>query len=156
MKTFISITLITILFFSCKTSGNLSKQEEIAQITEKIDNQEYKFRTQRALPMAGSPISVSNMYYLKVSKDTIEAYLPYYGRAYTAPLSSSDGGIKFTSTDFQYTKSDKQKGMWEINIVINDNQKRYNLSLNIGDNGSTTLNVRDSQRQPITFYGQIE
>ena len=43
-------------------------------------------------------IYLSPYYYLKVSKDTVVAYLPYFGRAYTAPADPTEGGIKFTST----------------------------------------------------------
>jgi len=158
MRTLITITatLIAISFLGCKAGGSLSKQETIDQITEKVETANYTFVPQRAIPMGGNSINLNYSFALKVSKDTIDSYLPYYGRAYTALLGTNDGGIKFTSTDFNYTTSEKKNGMWDVSIIPNDNQKRYTLSLNIGDNGSATLTVQDINRQSITFYGKIE
>lgn len=157
MKTIATtILLVSVLFFGCKTSEKLSKEEVITRITEKVENRNYTFVAQRAFPMGGRSINITYNYSLKVSNDTITAYLPYFGRAYTAPMSSDDNGIKFTSTDFEYSTSEKNKGMWDIRIKTNDNQKRYQLSLSIGEKGDATLNVQDTHRQAITFYGQIE
>lgn len=156
MKTFITSILIAILLVGCKATEKLSKEEIIANTTEKIENQHYTFLAERAIPMGGKSINLNYNYNLKISKDTVIAYLPYFGRAYVAPTSSDDSGIKFTSTDFEYSTSEKNKGMWNINIKTKDNQKGYQLSLNISDNGRATLNVHDHQRQSITFYGQIE
>lgn len=149
-------TLIAaLLLVGCKPGESLSKQDTIAQITKKIESGDYKFIPQKAIPMGGSPINLSHSFALKVSKDSIDSYLPYYGRAYTAPL-PTEGGIKFISTDFNYTISEKKKGMWNISIIPNDNQKRYRLTLNVGDTGYATLNVQDNNRQSISFNGVIE
>lgn len=157
MRTILTtIIIFSALFTSCKTTEKLSKEEVIARTTEKVENRNYTFMAERALPMGGKSININYNYSLKVSNDTITAYLPYFGRAYTAPLSSEDNGIKFTSTDFEYSTSDKKKGMWNVQIKTNDNQKRFQLSLSISENGDATLNVQDTHKQSITFYGQIE
>lgn len=156
MKTIITSILISLLLVGCKTTEKLSKEETIAKIAEKVENRDYVFVAQRALPIGGKSISINFNYSLKVSNDTVASYLPYFGRAYTAPMSNDDNGIKFTSTDFEYSTSDKKNGVWDINIKTNDNQKRYRLSLSIGENGNASLNVQDTHRQAITFHGQIE
>lgn len=158
MKTLIitTTTLITILLFGCKSGESLSKQETIAQITQKIESGNYTFIPRRAMPMEGNTINLDYSFALKVSQDSIDSYLPYYGRAFTAPLSTTEGGIKFISTDFQYTISEKKKGIWDISIIPNDNQKRYKLLLNVGNTGYGTLTVMDINRQSISFYGVIE
>lgn len=155
MRTLITTMLIAALLVGCKATEKLSKEETIAQNTEKVNNQNYTFMANRAMPMGGKSIDISYGYSLKVSKDSVISFLPYFGRAYTAPTSDADNGIKFTSTDFTYTTKG-EKGTWDINIEPNDNQRKYKLSLNISDNGSATLHVQDSRRQSITFYGHIE
>lgn len=140
--------------FSCKSSS-LSTEQKIAEITQKIESGRYSFIPQRALPTGGGSVNISS-FELKVSKDTIDSYLPYYGRAYSAPMSQDDTGIKFLSTDFSYTISPKNKGMWDINIETKDTRQKYTLILKAGDTGYTTLTVNSSNRQPITFYGVIE
>ena len=155
-------TLITIsiclaaLFFSCKSSDSVSKQESIARITEKVENRNFAFVPRTALPMGGKSINISYGYSLKVSQDSIIAYLPYYGRAYSAPTPGDNGGIKFTSTDFEYLMEKKNNGMWDAVITIKDNRNNYKLMLQMGNTGYGSLTVQDNTRQSITFNGQIE
>ncbi|MDR2953963.1 MAG: DUF4251 domain-containing protein [Prevotella sp.] len=157
MKTFIVIILAATSLFSvsCKSVDSVSKQEEIAQITNKIESRNYTFVPQRAIPMEGKAINLDSSFSLKVSKDTINSYLPYYGRAYTAqPLEG--GGIKFVSTDFKYNLAEDSKGMRNIVIEANTTNNKYKMYLSIGNTGSATLTVQDNNRQSITFYGDIE
>lgn len=157
MRTFITTILFIFLLLGCKSGNNLSKDETISLMNEKVASSRYTFIAQTAIPLSGRSINLDNSYSLKVSKDTIESYLPYFGRAYTAPISpSGDGGIKFVSTDFKYNVSDKKKGMWDISIETKDVPVRYKLFLKIGDSGYGTLIVQETNRQSISFYGKIE
>ncbi|MDR2950851.1 MAG: DUF4251 domain-containing protein [Prevotella sp.] len=156
MKKFTIIILIATLGFSCKSGSSLSKEETITSMTEKIESSSYTFIPQTALPTSGRSVNLNYSYSLKVSKDTISAYLPYFGRAYSAPISPDDNGIKFTSTDFEYSVSDKRKGMWDVNMMTKDTQRKFNLILRVGDTGYATLTVNENNRQPISFYGKIE
>ncbi|WP_029903740.1 DUF4251 domain-containing protein [Prevotella sp. 10(H)] len=156
MKPLLTIIFAALFLMGCKSTDSLSKQETIAQITDKIESQNYRFVPTTALPTGGRSVNLSYSYSLRVSKDSVDSYLPYFGRAYVAPSPTDEGGIKFVSTDFGYTVTKKKKDMWEIEIKPNDNSKRYQLNLQIGDTGYATLSVRDNNRQSISFYGKIE
>jgi len=156
MRTIFTLVAIAILGFSCKSGENLTKEETISRMKEKIESTNYTFVPQTALPMGGRSVNLNYSYSLKVSKDTVASYLPYFGRAYSAPISPTDGGIKFTSKDFEYTISENKKGMWDVNIITKDIQPKYTLNLSIGDTGYATLTVNENNRQPISFYGKIE
>lgn len=157
MKTIIAaMTLAAILLTGCKATETLSKDEKLAELTEKIESGNFVFLAQRANTTKGS-VYINSSFALTISKDTIDANLPYYGRAYVSPVSTNEGGIKFISTDFEYVYSEKGKKEWNISIVPNDNQKRYKLSLNVMKGGNNaTLTVMDVNRQSISFYGLIE
>ncbi|MEP7319290.1 MAG: DUF4251 domain-containing protein, partial [Panacibacter sp.] len=92
---------------------------------------------------------------LRISKDTIISYLPYFGRAYTAPISPEDGGINFTSTDFEYTTALRKKGGWSIEIKFKDQSQVREMNLTIFDNGRADLFVSSNNRQSISFSGNI-
>lgn len=158
MRTTIAITTFILIFMliGCKSGEGLSKQVSATEITEKLKSGNYEFVPQMVTPMKGKSIDLSSSFSLKVSKESVDSYLPYFGRAYTAPMSADEGGIKFVSTDFEYTVSGKKGGGWDISIIPNDNKKRYKLSLSIGGNGYGTLTVLDTNRQAISFYGRIE
>jgi hypothetical protein len=125
-------------------------------IMNMINARRYTFKAQNAIPQRGSTVFLTGEYDLKVSKDTIIAFLPYYGQAYSAPMDPSKGGIKFTSTDFTYTTEKKKRG-WDVTITpkdVRDSDIRY-LVLSISNDGYGSLRVFSNNRDGITFSGQI-
>lgn len=145
------------------------------EITNKIvANKNYIFVANTAIPMAnaemnkilssmpggmgGGSISLTGAQYnLIVTKDSIIAYLPYYGRAYSAPINPTEGGINFTSKDFSYKQSKNKKGAYTIQINTNDVKvENYRLTLSISENGYASLNVSSMNKQAITFNGYLE
>jgi hypothetical protein len=111
--------------------------------------------SQTAIPMSGRIRQLTSDYDLKVSRKALESYLPYFGRAYEAPIDPSEGGIKFVSKDFDYKASEKKKGGWEILIKPRDTRDIQQLQFNISENGNAVLQVSLNSKQPITFNGYI-
>ncbi len=91
----------------------------------------------------------------RVMGDSIVTYLPYFGRAYSAPVNLSQGGIQFTSTDFNYTVESKRKE-WEIAIKPRESLDVRELILRVFKNGSASLMVTSNNRQTISYNGIIE
>ena len=139
-----------------------------------VENKTFNFMANAAIPMASNDLnriitampggqsgSLINLgggrYDVKVTKDSIVAYLPYYGRAYVAPYSPSEGGIKFTSKDFSYKKTENKKGTYIIQINTKDlTKENYRLTFNISTNGYASLSVISVNRQSIVFNGYLE
>lgn len=94
-------------------------------------------------------------YELKVTPDSIVAYLPYYGRSYVAPISPSDGGIKFISKKFDYKNSKGKKGNWNIDLNIKDTSESYRLNLTVSENGYASLSVSSNNKQSISYQGNV-
>ena len=132
------------------------QQEHAEKVKQWIDAQDYKFIAQKAIPMTGRTMDLTYGYDLQVSKDTITAYLPYFGRAYIAPIDNTEGGIKFESKEFSYKKETAKKDGWNIYIIQEDGQRRYELILRVSSNGSASLSVNDDARQSISFNGYID
>ena len=155
--TLIFITL-NILLLSCgvsQTSAEKAKKAEL--LNEQISNLKFKFNATYAYPQNYSSVYLSPYYDVKVSPDTVVAYLPFYGRAYTAPMNSSEGGIKFTSTKFEYEiLKGKKSGNWLVTIITQDTQRPFTLYFDLWENGTARLNVHDRDRQSISFAGDIE
>jgi hypothetical protein len=96
-----------------------------------------------------------NEYDLRIFGDSLISYLPYFGRAYTAPLPGERGGYNFTSSTFDYLIKDKRKGGWEITIKPKDVTDFREFFLVISENGYGTLRAMSNNRQPISYYGYI-
>ena len=160
IKTITAILVVTIglLFFGCGASQSATEKAQQAQfLSEKIESFNFKFIATHAYPQNFNPVYLSSPYDVKVSSDTVQAYLPYYGRAFSAPMDPSEGGIKFTSTDFKYEiEKGRKAGNWIIKIITADTNRPFELNFNLWDNGSGSLNVQDRDRQNISFQGSVE
>lgn len=138
--------------FAQRTS---KKSAKIAQVREWVSSDRYVFKARSAQSMSGYTRQLTSEYTLAVTPDTIVAYLPYFGRAYSAPIDPSKGGIKFTSTRFDYQVDSLKRGGWSVKIRPSDTRDIQQMNLRISSEGYATLNVTAQQRQPITFSGVI-
>jgi Domain of unknown function (DUF4251) len=157
MKTInmIRAAIISAIFLAVCSDSIFAQDKKVA-IKNVVETQQYIFKAQYALPMSGRSMALTSDYDLVVSKSTVIAYLPYFGRAYQAPIDPTQGGIKFTSTQFQYTKQNSKKDGWDISIIPKDAPDIQKLNLHISSNGYATLQVTSTQRQFISFNGYIE
>lgn len=152
------ITMKTFALFLALILGKpsfLFSQSDTA-VKNMVESSQYIFVAEFAIPMSGRTITLTSEYDLTVSRDSLIAYLPYYGRAYQAPLDPAQGGIKFTSVKFDCKTTKAKKGSWDISMVTKDQSDNNRLSLHIASNGRATLQVSSTFRQPITFTGYIK
>jgi len=139
-----------------------------------VGDKNYIFVANTAIPMAnndinkvlmmmpggqgGSSINLSGSQYdVRVTKDSVVAYLPYYGRAFSAPMDPTQGGIKFTSKDFSYTETKNKRGAYTIQINTKDvSRENYRFTINISTNGYASLTATSVNKQPILFNGYLD
>lgn len=126
------------------------------QVKETLEKGRYTFIASSAHTSRGRVINLTSDYDLRVSKDSVVAYLPYFGRAYTAPISNDDVGVKFTSTKFSYALKERKKGGWDVIIKTKDTKAQFNIYISISKNGYASLQVEAIDRENISYSGQIE
>lgn len=164
--------ILSLAFFSIgfQSFAQTDKQTTVKIVADK----NYTFVANTATPMAnndinrilatmpgsqaGSSINLSGSQYdVKVTKDSIIAYLPYFGRSFSAPIDPTQGGIKFTSKNFTYKESKNKKGMYTIQIETKDVvRENYRFTINISTNGYASLTASSINKQPIIFNGYLE
>ncbi len=148
---------VTASFLFLLLSAAVTAQDrEQSSIQQAIETKNFIFRASSATPQRGSIRQLTIEYELVVRVDTVNSFLPYFGRAFTAPFNPSDGGIKFTSTDFVYSANEKKKGRWEIEINPKDVSDVTTLYLTVFDNGRASLRVSSINRTAISFNGFVE
>lgn len=144
-------------FASAQTTKKDKKAAKEATIKSNVDARNYTFLATYMLPQRGGGKTLTSEYDLRVTKDSVIAFLPYYGRAYfDVPYGGADGGIKFTSTKFSYELKDRKKGGWEITIKPTDVRNIDRLILNISTDGYASLSVTSTNRDFITFDGYLK
>lgn len=166
MKTIQSLSKTLLLFLlvagsmvSVAQAQTQTKKEKAAEkaaaVKKLVESQNYVFNAQTVIPMGGRSRQITSDYDLRVAKDSVISWLPYFGRAFTAPIDPTKGGIQFTSRDFEYTVTDAKKGGWNIVIKPKDASDVQQMQLNIYENGYAYLQVMSNNRQPISFNGYV-
>jgi hypothetical protein len=154
MKVFFKI--VAPLFLTVLSICNLEAQESnSATLKTILQHKNFTFKAQSAWPLQGTVVQLTAGYDMKVMQDSLNTYLPYFGRAFTAGY-GREGGINFTSSKFEYKLKEKSKGGWEISIKPTDTRDVTELTYSISANGYATLQVISTNRQAISYYGFIE
>lgn len=154
MKQIIIKSALSIIFL-CAVSSYTFSQEKGEKLKAMMEQQNYVFNATSATSQGGRTIQLTSEYDLKVSKDTVKSYLPFFGRAFSAPYNPTDDGIKFESRNFSYSKTFKKKKGWSILIKPEDVDTVNSLRLSVSESGYGTLSIISNQRSPISFYGYV-
>ncbi len=149
--------LSVLAFYGCgSTQTAVEREKQAADVENAVEMGDFTFKATYAYPTGYKSVYLSPYYDVKITPDTVKAYLPYYGRAYRAPMDPSEGGYRFTSTDFAY-RADKggKKGNWNVEITLHDLDRPVTFRFDIWENGTARLNVSDVDRQQIAFHGDL-
>lgn len=149
----ISISILLVIV-SCSPVKEGNPIGDAIEIEKNLQEKNFVFKAHSALPMRGSAIQLTSDYELRISGDTITTYLPYYGRAHSAPM-TSEGGIRFTSTNFQYKVTKRKKESWLVRIQPLDTKDVREMSLQVTGSGYGVLQVSSNSRESISFNGRL-
>ncbi|HWI89871.1 MAG TPA: DUF4251 domain-containing protein [Flavisolibacter sp.] len=119
-----------------------------------IKTKEFVFKAQTVLPMTGMSRQLTSDYDVRFLGDSVVAYLPYFGRAYSAGYGEG-GAIDFTSTKFEYKVKERKKGGWDVSIKPKDAKDVQALNFTVSENGYASLQVTSNNRQPISYNGYV-
>lgn len=147
--------LFLALLGSCSSSKPVTTLTE-TEVTNMVNAREFTFRADQMMPAGGRSRLLTEAYLFKVSPQEVASDLPYMGRAYTANISTTDGGMRFTSKDFSYQQNPGKKNSWTVTINPRDQQDVRECILNIYSNGTADLSINSNNRQPIRYSGYIQ
>ena len=168
MKTLKKLSFIFLALFAFTANAQTDK----ATTAKIVEGKTYTFVATSAIPLnstdinnilskmggnaGGGMINLSGASYdVKITADSVVAYLPYYGRSYNAPLNRDDSGFKFLSKDFTYSSKNRKKGGWEVIINTKDTKESPRLSFSISENGYGSLIITSNNKQSITYNGYL-
>lgn len=152
---FLAGAVMILLSTRCSNEVYAQNGESEAVVTRILNDQRYIFKAQQVMPSSGRSRNISSSNYdLTVTKDSVSAWLPYFGRTYSAPVDPTKGGFQFVSTDFDYNVTQNNES-WDITIKPKDTRDVQELYLTVFKNGNSTLRVSSISRQPISFSGVL-
>lgn len=144
--------LAGLLFFAA--TADLAAQSKDAATNKRIvEERNFVFVAQQASSARGRIVPLTAGYDFTVTSDTVIAYLPFFGRAFTAPY-GGEGGIQFTSTSFNYDVTEK-KNRWEVSIKPNDASNIQQIYIDVSSSGYASMRVTSVNRTQMNFTGYI-
>jgi len=150
---FAAVMLVT----ACATRQTTAERDIAAtEIRNAVEAFDFRFTPRSAHPMGFRSMQLTHTFEVNVSSDTVRVNMPFFGRAFRAPMHSTDGGYHFTSTDFDYSvEHGRRDGNRLVQITFHDLGRRVVFDFDIWESGSARLNVIDADRQSISFQGDI-
>jgi len=153
-------TFIFILTYQIFLADGLKAQDiredRDSQVKELIVSKHFVFSAESVLPSNGRLRILNSGEQMDLNGDTLITDLPFFGRAYTAPVNPAEGGFHFTSTDFEYIVKERKRGGWDVSIKPRDNSDVRQLSLNVSPGGAASLQVTSNNREFISFNGHVK
>lgn len=165
--------LISII--SCGTSREASP-EDIVVLDNIVQDKYFEIKAQWAMPLAtnalnqlanagvfrpgdnASQINIQgNSNYLKFEGDSVFADLPYFGERQIGGGYNRNSGIEFKGLpkDLEISNGNK-RNQYIIAFNINDETENYQVSLILYPNLNAIINVNSSQRNSISYRGNLK
>ncbi len=153
-------TIISFCIYCLAACTTTKHPAEVAGASEEAIQQAiagdcWIFVASQAIPQNGRSRILNTLYTVYCKKDSVISALPYFGRAYTAPIGETTSPLDFTSTDFTLTKNEGNKGRWNITIKPNDHREVQSYTFTLFTNGSAQMNVQMNSRSSISFSGSV-
>jgi len=170
MKKVLRLTTAVIGLLFLQSCGTTQSYLDKTTLTQVIEQNEFTFMAQRANPLDTSANTIMNSipggfanrvmnldygYTIVFKKDEVSVNLPYFGRAYTAPIDPRKTGFDFDSKDFNIKKSQGKKGSTVLNISFNDQNTVRKMIMEVFQNGKAYVSVESNDKQPISYDGYI-
>ena len=133
------------------------RDKEFAAIDSLIESKTYRFDARKANPSSGQQVDLTtHSADLIIKNDSIESYLPFFGRAYNVAYGGADSGIKFESLLTDYTlKKDSVKRTIDISFSAKSDYDTFKFNLSVTSSGSATLGIISINRAYISYYGTV-
>ncbi len=124
-------------------------------IKDMIDSQHFVFEAQSVNPMRGGFRMLTSAYDVTISRDTMVSDLPYFGRAYVAAYNPTKSELDFTTTGLSYSVNPYKKTGWYVIVKPKSKNGIQQYAFTIFEDGTASLNVTSTSRDPISFNGYI-
>ena len=154
-KIFITISCLILAGFVFGQNKQPGKAEiKAAKVESKIQSGAYEITVSQVSPMGGMTRYLTPDYSVRISGDSAYVYLPYFGRAYSAPM-NGEGGIKASTTMDNYQVDYKNGKNYSIRFSTKGTNDTYRFSISLWTNGKASINVACNNRQPISYFGEL-
>ncbi len=156
---FLLLCATLLLCFSCGSSRNNSeKMEQYSDLQELVNSREFMIENQWAQPLTGSRINlIGNTNYMRFKNDSINLHLPYFGVRHSGGGYDREGGINYEGPLKNLEINENpEKNRIKLNFKAEQNSEDLSFIVVIFSGGKVNTSVTSSQRNTISYDGEIE
>lgn len=140
-----------------------SEAAQVEHIKLLLDSKDFAFQATKLSSSGRAAISnirLNSLWYIRVTPNSLDCYLPIYGTAtpVSQPSIMSRMDVKSNNFTYELRPPEGRRKTYEVEIVTKDNRSNseYTILLFIPENGSNVrLNVSSTFNAPVTFDGYI-
>ena len=151
----LSLVLLSFTLLKCSSTKTTTTLEK-GMIEEMIKNHSFIFVAERMNPLRGRSRILTSSYDVRVNNDSLVSFLPYFGRAYSAPVDPTKVGTQFISTKFTYHINAERNNRWQVSLTPKDVSSIQELLFTIFDNGTTSLSITSTSKDQISYDGYLK
>lgn len=162
MRNIIIASLFIMLTTACASSRDSGERQALSaqiasQISDSIEAKTMQFTFDYVTPMRFPPHYLTTNYTVRLQGDSLESYLPYFGQAYRSNLANNDRSpLSFNGKADDIVIKHGKKNDFAVSFRTSNDTEQLEYSLRIFPNGKVTLNVNSSDRETISFEGQMD
>lgn len=156
MKNLVVLVLALVFMLNMSAQDNNDETDNFAL----IESQAFVFEANRLTAQNGFTKSLTSEYSLTIKGDSANAYLPYVGEAYSAPIGESgavifDNIMESFNSELKEHKKEKNN-MLILSFKVKGEGGMYDCHLSVGKSGYASLVVIPSNKQSVSYSGNIE
>ncbi|HSF54515.1 MAG TPA: DUF4251 domain-containing protein [Algoriphagus sp.] len=147
-----------LMFLICLFLAGLAQaqQTDPEKLQAAVDSKTFVFEGRQASGMRGRMIQMDPGYTLNVSPEKVVGDLPFFGRSYQGTPGSTDGGLKFEFSEFDYTVKPRKKGGWDITIEPKEHNDIRSIFLTVQKSGNASLRITSNSKEGMNYSGIIQ
>lgn len=148
-------------FSACGVFAEIEKetQEEAAGfVATALSEQELAIEVDRIMPMKGPSIPSYDGYTLKIKDGVVNAYLPFFGEAYTGVVYGIDAsGIEFKDCPIEIDDSGSKpsRGKYVWRFTARCGMEKVYVTVTFWEGGSADISCNPTNRSHISYSGNV-
>lgn len=160
LSALVPMAVAVVLMTACATTAETrerraAEQQRIAQAVEDIvASGDFTVEMNYVNPQRMRSKMLTGEYGVTVKGDSIDSYLPFFGRVYRAEFGIQTG-LRFEDKIAQRQVKRARKDYYEVDLVVKRHMEHLFYSFDIYDNGKVTLMVRSDNRDTMHFSGDL-
>lgn len=164
MKRLVLLSLVMLFLAPGSISAQTRKEEKAArkaaleqQVCNLVESGTFAISFDRANPARGMSRTLSPDYEMKFENNRVTTYLPYFGRAHTAPMDPTKLAIELSDQEVVIKKEkDPKKGYSLTFSATTQTNENITFYLKITYSGMVSLSINSSTREPISYLGNLK